>query len=158
MVSFVRNKCRNRKLHNVVKRRRDFLRERGRRRASLEYPLVDWQTAFGGVLAAIGGAAGAVYLGFRRIRRDFATDGAERFADHWFQKVIQRQDQEAARLREEIAILRENGTQTTKRLLEVELRERVKEKIIRDLIKDIRLVKRDEMPLEALNTGLVDDL
>ena len=94
----------------------------------------------------------------RKLKRDFAADGAERFANDWHQKVISRQDLEMARQREEMAILREQQTQTTRRLLEVELRERTKERIIRDLVKDIRLVKKDEMPLEQLNTGLVDDL
>lgn len=104
------------------------------------------------------GAGSAAYYIMRKLKRDFAADGAERFANDWHQKVIQRQDTEAARLREEIAILREASTQTTRRLLEVELRERTKEKVIRDLIKDIRLVKRDEMPLEQLNTGMLPDL
>ena len=108
--------------------------------------------------AALLGAGSAAYYIMRKLKRDFAADGAERFANDWHQKVIQRQDTEAARLREEIAILREASTQTTRRLLEVELRERTKEKVIRDLIKDIRLVKRDEMPLEQLNTGMLPDL
>lgn len=114
------------------------------------------------LLGAVGGgiatAAGGIYYLTRKLRREFAADGAERFANDWHQKVIARQDNEAARLREEIAILREHSTQTTRRLLEVELRERAKDKVLKDIIKDIRLVKRDEMPLDQLNTGLVDDL
>jgi len=43
-------------------------------------------------------------------------------------------------------------------MLEMEIRERTKEKIIRDIIKDIRLVKHNEMPIEQLNTGLLTDL
>jgi hypothetical protein len=49
-------------------------------------------------------------------------------------------------------------THTNRRLLEVELREKAKDKVIRDLIHDIRLVKANEIPLEALNTGLINDL
>jgi hypothetical protein len=109
-------------------------------------------------LTGLGTAAGAVYYVVRRLKREFAADGAERFANDWHQKVITRQDNEAARLREEIAILREAATQTTRRMLEMEIRERTKEKIIRDIIKDIRLVKHNEMPIEQLNTGLLTDL
>jgi hypothetical protein len=119
---------------------------------------LDIPSLLGAAGTALLGAGASAYYIMRKLKRDFAADGAERFANDWHQKVIHRQDTEAARLREEIATLREQGTQTTRRLLEVELRERVKERIIRDLIKDIRLVKKDEMPLEQLNTGLVDDL
>jgi hypothetical protein len=119
---------------------------------------MDWLSLAGAALAAIATGGAGVYYTLRKMRREFAADGAERFANDWHQKVIERQDREADRLRNEIAALRENATMTTKRLLEVELRERVKEKVIRDIIKDIRLVKRDEMPVEQLNTGLLDDL
>lgn len=119
---------------------------------------MDWAQLMAAAGAGIATAGGAIYYTFRKMRREFAADGAERFANDWHQKVIARQDQEAARQREEIHVLRETVTQTTRRLLEVEMRERVKERVIRDIIKDIRLVKKDELPIESLNTSLLDDL
>jgi hypothetical protein len=112
----------------------------------------------GSIAAGLLGVFGGGYAIWRKINRDFAADGAERFANDWHQKVIARQDQEADRLRAEIAALRAVNTDNQRRILEVEQRERAKEKVIRDIIKDIRLVKREEITVGQLNTGLIDDL
>lgn len=106
-----------------------------------------------GVVTALIAVPAAGYAAVRYMRRANAADGAERFANDWHQKVIDRQDREAERLRAEIANLSDRLTITSKRMLELELDNKIKQKVIRDIVADIRMVKRDEIPIEQLHTG-----
>jgi hypothetical protein len=115
---------------------------------------MDWQT----IVAAIGSAAvavpAAIYGAVRYIRRTEASDGAERFANEWHQKVIDRQDREAERLRAEIQTMRENASIMAKRVLEVELENKVKRQALQSAIDDIRLLKRDKLTPDDLHTDV----
>lgn len=119
---------------------------------------MDLTAATTSLLTALVAIPATAWLMLRKVKKDIDSDKAEHSAVEWHEKVIKRQDLEAERLRAQIESLREQGTTMHRRLLEVELREKVKEKIIKDLVRDIRLVKREDMPLDALNTGLIDDL
>ena len=114
---------------------------------------MDWQAIATGLVTAAVAIPAAIYGARRYINRTEAADGAERFANDWHQKVIARQDEEMARQRAEIAIIRESSTMQSKRILELELDQKVKQKIIREIVADIRMVKRDEISLDQLQTG-----
>lgn len=118
----------------------------------------DFLTALGTILGSVGATITAGYYLLRKLRRDISTDGAERFANDWHQKVIARQDQESARLRNEIGRLSETMTQSTARILELERENAVKRKVISELVEDIRAVKRGSRGPETLDTGIADDL
>jgi hypothetical protein len=96
----------------------------------------------------------SIYGAIRWIRRTDAADHAERFANDWHQKVIERQDREAERLRAEIARLGELITQGHARILELERENKVKRDIIRALVNDMSLVKRDKLDPHELQTDV----
>lgn len=104
------------------------------------------------LLAIITGIASAgvavpmtAWVVLRRIRSSVAADRAERSAMEWHERVIKRQDIENDRLRMEIKALRESVASANKRLLEVELRERIKERVIRDLVEQIKTLQGEHV-------------
>jgi hypothetical protein len=119
---------------------------------------MDWTSLATGLATAAVAIPATIWAVLRKVRSEVSTDRAERSATDWHERVIKRQDLENDRLRSEIQVLRDAVTASNKRLLEVELREKIKERIIRDLVRDIRLVKKNGMSIDALNTGLIDEL
>lgn len=113
----------------------------------------DGLTVIGSIAASIAASVAAGYYGLRKLRRDFAADGAERYANDWHQKVIARQDRELERMRNDLVILRENMTQSSSRILSLENENKIKQSVINDLVHEVRLVKRGVMRPEDLNTS-----
>jgi hypothetical protein len=118
---------------------------------------MDWSTIFAAGTTALVGIPAAVYGAVRYIRRTESSDKAERYANDWHQKVIERQDREAERLRAEIAALRESATMVNKRVLELELETKTARKVTRDLVEQVRLVKRDRLDPHDLQTNVFTD-
>lgn len=118
---------------------------------------MDWSTVFAAGTTALVGIPAAVYGAVRYIRRTESSDKAERYANDWHQKVIERQDREAERLRGEIAALRDSATMVNKRVLELELETKTARKVTRDLVEQVRLVKRDKMDPHDLHTNIFTD-
>ena len=111
------------------------------------------QPVLTGLLSAVIGGSLIGLAWWFKIRRMIEGRDAEKFANDWHQQVIARQDREAERLRAEIHVLREASTMTSKRVLELELDNKVKQNVIREMVEDIRLVKRDKMTVDQLQTG-----
>ena len=118
---------------------------------------MDWATIFASGTAALVGIPAAVYGAVRYIRRTEWGDKAERYANDWHQKVIERQDREAERLRAEIAALRDSATMVNKRVLELEIENKVARKVTNELVEQVRLVKRDRMDPHDLKTDVFTD-
>lgn len=104
------------------------------------------------ILAVVTGLASAgvavpmtAWVVLRRIRSTVESDRAERSAMEWHERVIKRQDIENDRLRMEIKSLREAVAASNKRLLEVELREKIKERVIRDLVDQIKSLQGEHV-------------
>ena len=118
---------------------------------------MDWSTIFASGTAALVGIPAAIYGAVRYIRRTESGDKAERYANDWHQKVIERQDREAERLRAEIAALRDSATMVNKRVLELEIENKVARKVTAELVEQVRLVKRDRMDPHDLKTNVFTD-
>ena len=119
---------------------------------------MDYGSLIGTIAASVAASVTAGYYGLRKLRRDFAADGAERYANDWHQKVIARQDRELERMRDSLNSIHESITQSTARILSLENENRVKQKIIQGLIDEVRLVKRGAMKAEDINTGVYTGL
>lgn len=119
---------------------------------------MEYGSFIGTIVASVAASITAGYYGLRKLRRDFAADGAERYANDWHQKVIARQDRELERMRNDMTIIREMMTQSNARILSLENENKIKQKVINDLIHELRLVKRGVMRPEDINTGVYEDV
>lgn len=114
----------------------------------------DWLSILGTIAASMVASVTAGYYGLRKLRRDFAADGAERYANDWHQKVIARQDRELERIRNDMQVMREMMTQANARILELERENSVKRKIISEMQNELRRVKAGIVRPEEINTGI----
>lgn len=118
---------------------------------------MDWPTVFGTAFGAIGGGALTIWSIWRYVKRANASDKSEKFSNDWLQEVIARQDREAERLRDEIRLAREGSTMLSKRVLELEIENKVARKVTNDLVEQVRLVKRDKLDPHDLHTNVFTD-
>lgn len=115
---------------------------------------MDWPSIATGITTAVVSVPLAIWGVLRHVRKTNDADRSEKFSNDWLQKVIDRQDREAEKLRAEIQTMRENASTMAKRVLEVELENKVKRQALQSAIDDIRLLKRDKLTPDDLHTDV----
>lgn len=122
--------------------------------ASTQTVDTSWLSILGTVAASIAASLTAGYYGLRKLRNDFSADGAERSANKWHQRVIERQDREMERLRNELETVRQTITSMYQQIVALQNENQIKQKIISEMHRELQLVKRGLRSPEDINTGI----
>lgn len=126
----------------------------------------------GKLAAALMTVAAAIYGVQRILKRDKRDDTDASLLGRGKQTIFEQYDgiivrlqaeigsyrDEVARLRTDMQIMRDMMTQANRRILELELENKVKREAIADLLEQVRRIKRGQMSAEDVNTGIYSDL
>ena len=124
--------------------------------------------ALGAVAGGLVTLAAAIYGVQRRLKRDKRDDtdatllgrGKQTIFEQYDGIIVRLQDEvgryreEVARIRSDMQIMRETMTQANRRILELELENKVKRETIADLVAQMRRIKHGQMAPEDINTGI----
>ena len=124
--------------------------------------------ALGAVAGGLVTLAAAVYGVKRHMERDKRDDadasllgrGKQTIFEQYDGIIVRLQDEigsyreEVARIRSDMQIMRETMTQANRRILELELENKVKRETIADLVAQMRRIKQGQMAPEDINTGI----
>lgn len=115
---------------------------------------MDWASFLPALVGAISAAPVAVWAALRHVRKTNEADLADSDIGKRWQGIVTRQDREAERLRDEIQTMRESASLIAKRLLELELENKVKQQVMRAMLNDLAAVKRDKLDPLDLQTDI----
>lgn len=119
---------------------------------------MDWKEVLT-ALGILGGGGTLVGIAWWfKVGRMIEGRGAERFANDWHQKVIERQDREAERLRAELQTVRERNESLQREVLGLrqtfDRETRVFRAVSSATARDIRLLNDGKIPEERLETSI----
>ncbi len=119
---------------------------------------MDWKEVFTALGIVGGGGSLAVLAWWVKMGRTIEGRSAARFANQWHQKVIERQDQEAARLRAELQTVRERNENLQREILDLKNSFHRETRVFRGTVasigRDIRKLNDGKIPEERLETSI----